>query len=163
MWLWRHQVSITFVRNRQIVHIVHTNTYVYTYIRIIGIYIYIYTAIYYTYIYIYIYIYVWPYIVSSLLSAEAGCYISIVVCSLLVFTCSRNYTGKMTALAMWSFHGFSDKYHENVILKSWNMHRNIFHASDPAIRPYMTENIVFCRFWGVRDFAVFYSLYIYIL
>ncbi len=40
------------------------------------------------------------------------------------------------------------------------MHRNMFHASDPAIRPYMAENRGFCRFWGVRDFAVFYSLYI---
>ena len=32
------------------------------------------------------------------------------------------------------------------------MHRNIFHASDPAIRPYNVKNLGFCRFWGVGDF-----------
>jgi len=44
--------------------------------------------------------------------------------------------------------------------KSWNGHRNILHASDPAIRPYMTEHRGVCRFLGGGDFAVFYSLYI---
>ena len=33
------------------------------------------------------------------------------------------------------------------------MHRSMFHASDPAIRPYNVKNIGFCRFGGVGDFV----------
>ena len=40
------------------------------------------------------------------------------------------------------------------------MHRNIFHASDPAIQPYMAENRGFCRFWGGWGFCRIFS-YIY--
>ena len=40
------------------------------------------------------------------------------------------------------------------------MHRNIFHASDPAIRPYMAENRGFGRFWGLGILPYFIS-YIY--
>ena len=48
------------------------------------------------------------------------------------------------------------------LLKSSNVHRNIFHASYPAIEPYTATNPGFGGFGGVGDFAVFYSLYIYI-
>ena len=40
------------------------------------------------------------------------------------------------------------------------MHRNIFHAPDPAIRPYMTENQVFADFGGLGILPYFIP-YIY--
>ena len=46
---------------------------------------------------------------------------------------------------------------------SWNVHRNIFHAPDLAIRPYMTQNRCFCRFWGGWGFCrIWFPIYIYI-
>ena len=45
-------------------------------------------------------------------------------------------------------------------LKSENVHRNIFHASDPAIRPYIAKKPGLGGFGGFGDFAVFYSIYI---
>ena len=41
-------------------------------------------------------------------------------------------------------------------LKPSNMHTNTFHASNPAIRPYMTPKSICSRFWGVGDLAVFF-------
>ena len=47
-------------------------------------------------------------------------------------------------------------------VKSSNVHTNTFHASNRPILQYITTNASVADFRGVRDFAVFYSLYIYI-
>ena len=43
------------------------------------------------------------------------------------------------------------------------MHGNIFHASDPAIRPYITKNKVFVNLGGLGGGCIYIYIYIHII